>query len=114
MEGHIQRFFEPDHAPLPEPDWVGYTMDDALLWVESVDPSEWHIVNGFYDRSANKDNCIALIAKIGMAFNRRWRDLVDWRSQRYRRGDAGAHDEALSKYRNAWLAYYRDVLRPEE
>ena len=68
MVGHIQRFFEPDHAPLPEPDWVGYAMDVARLWVESVDPSEWHIVNGFHDRSADKDNCIALIAETGMAF----------------------------------------------
>ena len=68
MEGHIQRFFEPNHAPLPEPDWVGYAMDDARLRVESVDPSEWHVVNGFYDRSADRDNGIASIAEIGMAF----------------------------------------------
>ena len=114
MESHIQRFFEPSHAPLPEPDWVGYAMDDARSWVDSVDSNEWHIVNGFYDRSADKENCIALIVEIGMAFNRRWRDHLDWCSQRYRRGDAGAHDEALSKYRNAWLAYYRDVRRLEE
>ena len=24
MEAHTRRFFEPGHAPLPEPDWVGY------------------------------------------------------------------------------------------
>ena len=63
---------------------------------------------------ARKDNWIASIAEIGMAFNRRWRDHVNWCSQRYRRGDAGAHEEVLSKCRNAWLAYYRDVRRPEE
>ena len=114
MEINIQRFFEPNHAPLPEPDWVGYAMDDARSWVESVDPNEWHIVNGFYDRSADKENCIALVAEMGMAFNHRWRDHLDWYSQRYRRGDAGAHDEALSKYRNAWLAYYLDVRCLEE
>ena len=38
--------------------------------MNSVDPNEWHIVNGFYDRSADKENCIALIVEIGMAFNR--------------------------------------------
>ena len=114
MGTHIQRFLGPNHAPLPEPDWVGHAMDDARSWVESVDPSEWHSLNGFYDRSADKENCIALIVEIGVAFSQRRRDHLDWCSQRYLRGDYGAHDEALSKYRNAWLAYYRDVRRREE
>ena len=42
MESHIQRFFELNHAHLAEPDWVGYTMDHAPPWVESVDPNFWH------------------------------------------------------------------------
>ena len=114
MESHIQRFFERNHAPLPEPDWVGYAMDDARSWVESVDPNEWHIVNGSYDRFVDKEKCIELITEIGIAFYRRWRDHLDWCSQRYRRGDPGARYEAVSKYRNAWLAYYCDVRHLEE
>ena len=47
MGTHIQRFLGPNYAPLPEPDWVGHAMDDARSWVESVDPSEWHSLNGF-------------------------------------------------------------------
>ena len=115
MENHIHRFFDSDHAPLPEPDWVEIAMDDARSWVESVNPKEWYSVNGFYDRSADKENCIALIAQIVMAFNRRWLDHLDWHPQGYRRDDADApYDEGLSKYRNAWLAYYSDVRRLEE
>lgn len=114
MGSHIQRFFEPNHAPLHELDWLGFAMDDARSSVGSVNPNEWHMVNGFYDRSVDKGNCIALTAEIGMAFSRRWGDHLDWDSQRYRRGDAGAYDEALSKYRNAWLAYDRDVRRRAE
>ena len=42
MESHIQRFFEPNHAHLAELAWVGYAMDDARTWVETVDPHFWH------------------------------------------------------------------------
>ena len=114
MGSHIQRFFESNHAPLHESDWVGFAMDDARSWVESVNPNEWNSVNGFYDRSADKGNCIALIAEIGMAFSRPWG--ITWTGTRSGtgRGDAGAYDEALSKYRNAWLAYYRHLRRREE
>ena len=115
MGSHIQRFFEANRAPLPEPDWVGFAMDDARSWVESVDPDEWHSVNGFYDRSADKENCIPLIARTVMAFNRRWLDHLDWYPQGCRRGDADApYYEGLSEYRDAWLAYYRDVRRYEQ
>ena len=89
-------------------------MDDVRLWLNLIDPKDWHIVNGFYDRSADKENCIALVCEIGMAFNQRWRGHLDWLSQWYRLGYPDAHNEALSKYRNAWLSYYREVRQLEE
>ena len=114
MASHIHRFFDPVYAPLPEPDWVGMGMDDARSWVESVNPNEWHLVNGFYDRSSDKENCIPLVIEIGIAFNQRLGDHRDWHSQSYRRGEVGARDEAFCNYRKAWLSYYRQVRGLED
>ena len=114
MDSHIHRFFEPAFAPLPEPDWVGMGMDDARFWVESIDPNEWHLVNGFYDRSLDKENCSPLVFETGMAFHWRLGEHRDWHSQRYRRGDMDARARALSRYRDAWLSYYREVRGLED
>ena len=109
MASHIRRFFEPGYAPLSEPDWVGLGMEDARSWIESINPKEWHQVNSYYDRSSEKENCIPLVFEIGIAFSRRLGDHRDWYSQRFSRGDIGARDEALTRYRDAWLSYYRQV-----
>lgn len=114
MVSHIHRFFEPGHAPLPEPDWLGIGIDDARNWVESVNPKEWHHVNGFYDRSLDKENCSPLVFEIGMASNRRLGDHRGWDTQCYRRGELGARNEAFSRYRDAWLSYYREVRSLED
>ncbi len=118
MEPHAHRFAFSTEAPMPEPDWAGFALQDARDWIMSVNPAEWEFF--CYQRDTlerlgrgNENWHAESSHREGVkSFTVRAKENTEWFISQYELDmDSNVRELARDEYCLTWMAYVAEVRR---
>lgn len=118
MEECIQQLAVSSKAPMIEPDWIGYALEDARDWTMNVTPEEWEyfcyqrdtlVRLGRGDENWHAESSHGDGVK---SFTVRAQENTEWFIQQYEIDvDLNVRELAREKYCRTWMAYVEEVRR---
>ena len=122
VDEDVDRLAQCVEAPMIEPDWVAYALDDARDWVRTVKPEAWErfIYQIDFLRKQGRDEAemVDIWSDIGgdkglqhrMSANTAWFEY-QFDLQFESGGGPDPHHKAREEYSRAWLGYVHEVRR---
>ena len=122
VDEDVDRLAQCVEAPMIEPDWVAYALDDARDWVRTVKPEAWErfIYQIDFLRKQGRDEAemVDIWSDIGgdkglqhrMSANTVWFEY-QFDLQFESGGGPDPHHKAREEYSRAWLGYVHEVRR---
>ena len=115
----LKEFSESEKAPVVDPDWMGYALEDVEHWVNNISADDWADFCEDYENIKKEQGELNLwlwywYVPDCMTFHHREMENEDWVRQQFRRGgDPTALQNASRIYTETWLAYVEAVRRKQ-
>ena len=121
VDVNVDRLAQSVKAPMIEPDWVAYALDDARDWIRTVTPENWKWFTCESDifRRQGRDEAELVAGWSGSGdckgfTNRLW-DNGEWYDyqfeEHYVNGGPDPYNKAREEYSRAWLGYVHEARR---
>ena len=122
VDEDVDRLAQSVKAPVVEPDWVTYALEDARDWIGKVTPEEWeffiHQSDVLGKQGRDEAEMVDIWSQSGndnglphrLHENRAWFEYQF--EERLEAGDSpDLHDKARDEYSRVWLGYVHEVRR---
>lgn len=116
----IEEFLASEKAPIVEPDWVGYALEDAEHWVNNISADDWADFCEDYKNTRKGQGESDLwhwywYVPECKTFLQRELENEDWVRRQFKRGgDPTAPSNAGKTYADTWMSYIETVILKQQ